>query len=132
MARPKSLEPTDGELEILRVLWDQGPCELGIVKTALALRRAIATTTVATRLGVMLEKGLVTRSEGERGYVWATKLSRSKTARGLVSRLIEKAFDGSALGLVSQLLADRNLSDDDRAEIRRLLDDGESRGKGKR
>ena len=48
MARPASEQPTDGELEILGVLWETGPAELRIVHTALCVRRKVATTTVAT------------------------------------------------------------------------------------
>ena len=68
MARPASSQPTDGELEILRVLWREGPSELGVVHRALVAERGrkIAKTTVATMLKVMLDKGLVRRAVGDR------------------------------------------------------------------
>ena len=68
MARPPSVHPTDAELEILKVLWDAGPSELGKIATALNRGRAVATTTVATTLKVMLQKGSVGRSDGPRGH----------------------------------------------------------------
>ena len=61
MARPPSTHPTDGELELLQILWQAGPSSLGRICTALRLRRPIATTTVATMLKVMLDKGLIRR-----------------------------------------------------------------------
>ena len=57
MARPASDQPTDGELEILNILWEIGPAELRLIHAALNARRKVATTTVATMLGVMLDKG---------------------------------------------------------------------------
>ena len=61
MARPASLHPTDVELEILHVLWADGPSALSTVCDRLREQREVATTTVATMLRVMLDKGLVKR-----------------------------------------------------------------------
>ena len=68
MARPPSTQPTDGELEILNILWDAGPLDLGAVRTALKRKRPVAPTTVATMLKLMRQKGLVERSDGPRQY----------------------------------------------------------------
>jgi predicted transcriptional regulator len=122
MARPKSSQPTDGELEILKVLWDAGPSELGPLCERLRLQRPVAKTTVATMLRVMLEKGLVQRTGGPRGSLWSAKTTRSETTRGLVKRLVDHVFDGSARLLVSHLLQDRRLPNAERKEILRLLD----------
>jgi predicted transcriptional regulator len=56
MARPPSLQPTDGEMEILKVLWAIGPAELGRIRATVQERRPVATTTIATMLKVMLGK----------------------------------------------------------------------------
>ena len=56
MARPRNSQPTDGELEILKLLWNAGPCALGHVCSLLRRERPVATTTVATMLSVMLGK----------------------------------------------------------------------------
>src|SRR5262245_33784593 len=101
MARPRSTQPTDGELELLKVLWDAGPCELGLVCSELRRQRPVATTTVATMLAVMLGKGLVKRAQSRRGYLWSAKVGRAVTTRRLVDKLVERAFDGSAQRLVA-------------------------------
>lgn len=123
MPRPKSTQPTDGELEILRFLWDAGASELGAVHEAIADIRPVAKTTVATMLKVMLEKNLVRRTQGERGFLWSARVTRRVATRGLVGRLLEGAFDGSARGLISHLIEDGRLTDADRREILRLLDE---------
>ena len=61
MARPPSKQPTDGELEILKILWDLGPAGLGQIHAVLHERRGVAITTVATMLKMMLAKELVER-----------------------------------------------------------------------
>ena len=88
MARPASQHPTDGELEILRVLWERGPSSLGDVCAALRRERDVATTTVATMLRVMLDKGLVRRKRAGRGHQWSAVVTHAAAAR----------FDGRQAG----------------------------------
>ncbi|MAG55720.1 MAG: hypothetical protein CMJ83_05470 [Planctomycetes bacterium] len=125
MPRPRSDQPTEGELEILRVLWQTGPSELGTIRAAILEQRPVATTTVATMLKVMLEKGLVRRKRGDKGWVWTSRVTRKVATRGLVGRLLDGAFDGSARGLISHLIEDGRLDDADREEILRLLGEEE-------
>ena len=124
MARPPSTHPTDGELELLQVLWQAGPCSLGQICTALRLRRPIATTTVATILKTMLGKKLVVRKNTPQGYLWSAKTTRQDAATGLVRKLVDLVFDGSAHRLVAHLLESDQLSDQEREELRRLMDTG--------
>jgi predicted transcriptional regulator len=129
MARPASTQPTEGELEILKVLWERGPCGLKQVCDGLRRARPVATTTVATMLKVMQEKGLVERGEGEgaRGSLYSAAVSREAASAGLVRRLVDMVFDGSARRLVAHMLENEKLSERDRAEIRRLLDEDDAR-----
>ena len=122
MARSPSTHPTDGELELLQILWQAGPCSLGQICTALRLRRPIATTTVATNLKVMLDKKLVVRKRTSQGYLWSAKTTRQVAAKGMVRKLVDLVFDGSAQRLVAHLLESDQLSDQERQDLRRLID----------
>lgn len=132
MPRPASDQPTDGELEILNILWEQGPCELGELHAVLSEQRTVALTTVATMLNVMLGKRLVSREKSGRRYRWSAELSRGHAAQGMVRKLLDHLFDGSAQQLVTHLLQDQKLSASERREILRILEAGrksaESRG----
>lgn len=130
MARPAGIQPTDGELEILNVLWDSGPLELGPLCAALRGERPQATTTVATMLKVMLDKGIVARAQGPRGYRWSAKLSRRAAQKRLVKRLLDRAFEGSAGLLVSHLIDDGKLTPAERQEIMALLAEAQRRAAG--
>ncbi len=72
----------------------------------------------------MKEKGLVERGEAEaaRGSVYSARVSREAASAGLVRRLVDMVFDGSARRLVAHMLENERLSGRDRAEIRRMLD----------
>ena len=121
MARPASNQPTDGELELLKVLWEHGPAELGAICAELRRQRPVATTTVATMLKVMLEKQLVKRTASKRRYLWSARVSREHATRGLVKQLIDRAFDGSAQSLVAHLVEGQKMSEDDRRQILSML-----------
>jgi predicted transcriptional regulator len=57
----------------------------------------VATTTIATMLTLMRDKGLVDRADGPRGYAWSARITRKAARAGLISRLVDLAFEGSAL-----------------------------------
>lgn len=122
MARHASQHPTDVELELLHVLWEAGPSSLGQICQAANARRPFAKTTVATVLTVMLDKQLVKRSRGGRGYLWSAKVSRRAATESLVGKLLDRVFDGSAQRLVTHLLEATRLTEQERKEIKRLLD----------
>jgi len=121
MARTASTQPTDGELEILKILWEIGPTGLGRVHATLQEKRPVALTTVATMLKMMLSKELVTREEGPRGQLWSAKVSRQAAASGLIGKVVQHVFDGSARRLVAHLLQEGQLDDREREEILELL-----------
>lgn len=123
MARKASSQPTDAELEILKILWTRGPCSLGDICTAIRLERPAATTTIATTLGVMHRKKLVRRTSGPRGYLWSAALDRGAAASRAIRKLIDRVFDGSAQELVSHLIGTGRLKESDLDEIRRLMDE---------
>ena len=112
--------PTDGELEILRVLWDSGPSTVRDV--AEALGRTNAYTTVLKLLQIMTEKRLVQRRESGRLHIYTAASSRVVTQRYLVRDLLRRAFDGSAAQLVMQALSTAKASPEELADIRKLLD----------
>jgi predicted transcriptional regulator len=122
MARPASTHPTDGELEILRVLWERGPLSLSALRDALRQQRDVATTTVATMLRVMNEKRLVRRKRSGRGAEWSAVVTRDATARSMVGKLVDGIFDGSAERLAVHLVEGGELSTAEMAELRRLID----------
>jgi BlaI family penicillinase repressor len=129
MSRPASPEPTAVELEILQVLWDAGPLSLSQLCERIRGKRPVATTTVATMLKVMLHKSLVERIQGSRGSLWSAKISRKSTATKMLSRLVDRLFEGSAQTLVAHLIDQGRLTVVQRREILELLRKGKGRTK---
>jgi len=122
MARRDPPRPTDAELTILRVLWEQGPSTVRQIQETLNRTRATGYTTVLKLLQIMTEKGLVRRDESQRTHVYQANRSQGQTQRQLVGDLLDRAFGGSAEKLVMQALAARKASPEELAQIRELLD----------
>jgi predicted transcriptional regulator len=118
-------KPTDAELDILAVLWDQGPCT--VRQVAAALGRQNAYTTVLKLLQIMTEKRLVQRRESGRLHIYTASESRDEMQGHLVRDLLQRAFGGSAAQLVMRALSTSKASRGELDEIRKLLDKRGSR-----
>jgi len=82
----------------------------------------VAVTTVATMLKMMLAKGLVAREGSPRAYAWSARVSRKAAASGLIGKLVQHVFDGSARRLVAHMIQEGGLDDRERAELVKLLE----------
>jgi BlaI family transcriptional regulator, penicillinase repressor len=123
MSKVELARPTDAELSILRVLWEQGECTVRQVFEALNQEREMGYTTVLKLMQIMTEKGLVERDESQRTHVYRPSLTQEQTQQQLVSNLLDKAFGGSASQLVLQALSAKPASAQERERIRQLLDE---------
>lgn len=102
--------PTEGELAILRVLWESvEPCTVREVHDALSRGKDTAYTTVLKMMTIMFEKGLVRRDESERSHRYAAVHPELAVQSVLLRDLMTRAFSGSALQLVQRAL-DVNVS----------------------
>jgi predicted transcriptional regulator len=115
-------------LEILQVLWDDGPSTVRHVQEVLCRRREVGYTTALKLMQIMTEKGLVLRDESQRSHVYRPRFSRDSTEQQLVGELMSKAFHGSAERLVMQALSSKKVSQEELAEIRKLLDELDDSG----
>lgn len=122
MSRATTPRPTDGELAILRILWDRGPSTVRQVHDVLAHERQAAYTTALKLLQIMTEKGLVERDERDRTHIYRARLSEETTQRQLVRDLLDRAFGGSSTKLVMQALATKRASAEELRDIRKAID----------
>lgn len=113
--------PTESELRLLRVLWSRGASTVREVLDALPAEPPTGYTTVLKLLQIMHTKGLVIRDERERTHVYAAAVPPEMTQRQLVADLADRAFGGSALGLVMHALSPEVATSDEIEEIRRML-----------
>jgi BlaI family transcriptional regulator, penicillinase repressor len=121
--------PTAGELEILRVLWERGPHSVREIQRVLNEARPTGYTTVLKLLQIMTGKGLVDRDESQRPQIYSARYPREHTQRQLLHDLLQRAFGGSVKALVLQALANRKSTRQELQEMERLLDKIEGKTK---
>ena len=125
MTNRRSKRPTDAELEILAILWEEGPSTVRDVHSRLSTRRPTGYTTALKTMQIMAEKGLVNRDESRRTHVYAAKLEREQAQRSFVSDMLGSIFGGSPKSLVMRALESDDVTADDLAEIRKAIDEFE-------
>jgi len=118
-------KPTTSELEILQVLWTQGPSTVREVHEILSEKREMGYTNVLKLMQIMTEKGLVRRNETQRAHVYEVCQPAEKTKRNLAADVMERVFDNSASELMMHALAGRRASKEEIAELRRLINEHE-------
>ena len=123
MARPGSEHPTELELEILKVLWDDSPLPVREVRARLEAQadRSLAHSSVITMLNIMHRKGYVRRRKEGKSFLFSPKLRKETVAGGIMGDLLSRVFDGSASALVLNLLETTDLDSAELAELRKLI-----------
>ena len=128
---PKSLPlPTDAEIDILAVLWRMGPATVREVHQELG--KDCGYTTTLKQMQLMMEKGLLIRSERFRSHVYEAGVPKEQTRQQIAGDLLKRAFDGSAKSLVMGALAAEPASRQELAEIRKMLEEfAEKKGRSR-
>ncbi|MHC4792307.1 MAG: BlaI/MecI/CopY family transcriptional regulator [Planctomycetota bacterium] len=121
MARPRHKNPTPAELEVLQIIWEQGPCTVREVMNLQKPKRPRAYTSVMSLMNVMAEKGLLNQEPKGRAFIYTAKVSRDKTQSSMLSDLLNRAFDGSANALVAHLLEQAGPNSEEMDEIHKTI-----------
>ncbi|MCR6496485.1 BlaI/MecI/CopY family transcriptional regulator [Thermomonas sp. S9] len=124
MPKPRLPKPTPAELEVLRTLWQLGPSTARQVHEAQQRERPeLSYANVLRLLQIMHGKGLLSRDERQRAHVYAPVQAQGSLQNRLLDDLIHKAFSGSGKALVMAALRGNRVSDEERAEIQRFLEE---------
>jgi predicted transcriptional regulator len=125
MARRKTPRPTDRELTILRILWDNGPSTVRQVNQVMNEDENTGYTTTLKLMQIMAEKRLLLRDDSQFKHVYRPALTEEKAQKQLVGDLLDRAFSGSAEKLVMRALSAKKVSARELARIRRMLEEFE-------
>ena len=118
----KQLKPTESELEILRVLWDRGEATVRDVHEVLSKTKDAGYTTTLKLMQIMHEKGIVKRDESNKTHKYIALISREKTQKQFMGKMIDTLFQGSSTQLVMQALGNHKTSKEELDEIQKLID----------
>ena len=117
----KNTKPTESELEILQVLWANNTATVRTVHEELSKTKDAGYTTTLKLMQIMHEKGLVTRDDSSKTHIYQPAVSREKTQRQFLNKMIDTLFAGSSVNLVLQALGGHDASQAELEKIQELI-----------
>ena len=115
------VQPTEGELQILKVIWELGPSTVRKVNECLSVNKDVGYTTTLKQMQIMFEKGLLNRRKEGKHHIYISEISREDTQTQVVNKILDTLFQGSAMKLVMHALGNRPSSPEELEEIRNYL-----------
>jgi BlaI family penicillinase repressor len=113
------------QLQIMRLLWRDGEATARRITDELSRTQPIAHSTVQTLLRKMEAKGAVSHDVFDRTFVFRPLYHETEVTETAVTDLLTRLFDGSVYGLVANLLRSRDVSPEELARLRTLIDEEE-------
>ncbi|MEJ2647536.1 MAG: BlaI/MecI/CopY family transcriptional regulator [Sedimentisphaerales bacterium] len=123
MARNGNFRPTERELTILRILWDNGPSTVRQVNEIMSKESNTGYTTTLKLMQIMTEKGLLLRDDSQFKHVYKPAVTEEKAQKQLVGDLLDKAFSGSAEKLVMRALSAKKVSPKELERIKKMIEE---------
>jgi BlaI family transcriptional regulator, penicillinase repressor len=116
---------TPQELAIMKVIWSREKATVREVYETLREERPIAYTTVMTMMNILEDKKYLKKSRLDRAFVYKPTRSRQQVVGQMVRDFVDRVFDGAAGGLLVHLAKDNTLSNHERDDIRRIIEEME-------
>ncbi|PQO37406.1 BlaI/MecI/CopY family transcriptional regulator [Bremerella cremea] len=123
MARPESEYPTELELEILKVLWEESPLPVRDVRARLksGAKRPLAHSSVITMLNIMYRKGFLTRQKEGNAFLFSPKVKKEDVTGQMLGDLVLRVFGGSPTAMMMNLLETSDIDSEELTELRKLI-----------
>ena len=123
MARPGSEHPTELELEILKILWEDSPLRVREVRARLESEadRPLAHSSVITMLNIMHRKGFLRRRKEGKSFLFSPNVNKENVTGRIMGDLLSRLFDSSTSAMVLSLLETADLDSEEIAELRKLI-----------
>lgn len=118
----KDLVPTKTEMDVLQVLWENGPATVRFVHDKLnEQKEAVIYTSTLKLMQVMKEKGMLDRDETNMKHIYRPLLQEDKVKGSLLGRFVDSMFNGSASNLMVALLGNDKTSKEELQKMKQLL-----------
>ncbi|MBK9109366.1 MAG: BlaI/MecI/CopY family transcriptional regulator [Saprospiraceae bacterium] len=120
-------KPTEGELDILQILWKIGPCSVKQVNSCMNEKKEVGYTTSLKMLQIMFEKGLVERESAGKIHLYTAVIKESQVQKSFLKNMIDQVFEGSPMEMVVQALGNYKASPDEIKDLKKLIQEMENK-----
>ena len=121
---------SDAELEIMKIVWGN-PQEVTLfsyIMDGMASRgRPCQKNTLIVLLSRLMNKGFLDARKIGRRNEYTTLISETEYQTAQTKKFLDKIYEGSAKGLVSNLIMGDLLADGEYEELKRLLEKGKEK-----
>ncbi len=125
MAKKNPVHLSETQLDLMRVLWREGEADTKTVCEA--LKKPLAYTTVATLLKRLEKRGVIKARSRDRRFIYKPLVSEEEVMTSMVSSLVGTLFKGDSRALVSHLLKEDELNEEDLEKITRMIHEGKTK-----
>lgn len=122
MKKRNNIRPTESELQILQVLWSEGPSSVRTVNEIICEEKETGYTTTLKLMQIMVDKGLLTRDTSSRTHIYKAAFDKTETQGTLLASFLKNTFGGSTTQMVMQALGNHKASKTELQEIKELIE----------
>lgn len=123
MSKLKCIKPTESELEILAILWNKKEASVRDVHEEISKTKECGYTTTLKLMQIMFDKELVSRDDSARTHIYKPIVTREKTQKQFLTKMISSLFGGSSTDLVLQALGNNSASAEELEKIQQMLNE---------
>lgn len=120
--RSMKVKPTESELEIMQILWENGPLTVREVNDRLNLNRRVGYTTTLKIMQIMTDKKILTRDTEKRSHIYSPTLKPEEVQSTILDHILRTVFNGNRSSLILQALGNHSVSKEEMDEIRALIE----------
>ncbi len=117
MTKTKLIAPSDRELDVLKVFWEQGESSVREVHEKMAPHGEFALTTIQTLIRIMADKKLLKVRKKNRTLYYSPKYTSEQAS----SRFLHKLFDGALDQLVLSMLKAEEHTEADLDKLEKII-----------
>ena len=121
MARKTSATLTDGEQQLMEILWNRRSATVAEVLAKISEQRKAAFNTVQTMLRILERKGYIRHKIEGRAFRYYPIVNRQQASTSALKHLLNRFFDGAPGKLAINILEHEHLSERDLLRLRRLI-----------
>ena len=129
MSLKSKYNPTESELEILQLLWKNGPSTVRFINEKQKEEKEVGYTTTLKIMQIMAEKGMLAVNKESRQHIYTPTVDEEETKSKLLDGFLKKTFSGSAMKMVMQALGNHKPSKEELDEIKNLIKEIENKSK---
>ena len=120
-------KPTDGELEILQILWKFGPCTVKKVNALMNEKKEVGYTTTLKLLQIMVDKGLSVREAEGKLHIYKAAQKEQHIKKNFLKTMIDQVFEGSPMEMIMQTLGNYKASPSEISDLKKLIKELENK-----